>query len=217
MPTSRSRCPSRFHRSSRPQATELPGRSPRICLQEDDSMPPLDHVVRSWPSTRSVLPVLLVVSVLAGLRTLAQGENGAGVVVSDQTTAKDVGLPIYPGARPHRDTNKDSEAVRLGLWGGGAGLKLAVLKMESNDAPSQVAEFYQRALAKYGRVLDCTRSATSSDRKSDSRTLTCEQDQPDPGGMLFKSGTKDKQHLVAIEPHGGGTTFALIYVWTKGE
>jgi predicted enzyme related to lactoylglutathione lyase len=86
--------------------------------------------------------------------------------------------------------------------------------MESNDAPSQVAEFYQRALARYGKVLDCTHRR---DRTSDSRALTCESDQPDPGGMLFKSGTKDKQHLVAIEPNGGGTIFALIYVWAKGE
>jgi hypothetical protein len=170
--------------------------------------------VKSRPSTRIALAIWLAAWVLAGPRTLAQEENGAGVVVSDQATAKDVGLPIYPGARPHRDTNKDSETVRLGLWGGGAGFKLAVLKMESNDPPSEVAEFYQRALAKYGKVLDCTHS---SDGKSDSRALTCEQDKADPGGMLFKSGTKEKQHLVSIEPHGGGTIFALVYVWAKGE
>jgi hypothetical protein len=139
------------------------------------------------------------------------------LVVSGQASAKDVGLPIYPGATPHKDTAENSNAARLGLWGGGAGFKLAVLKMESKDAPAKVADFYEKALAKYGKVLNCTSGGANPDGSNDSRALTCGDDKPDKSGTLLKSGTKEKQHIVDIEPYGTGTTFALVYVWAKGE
>jgi hypothetical protein len=44
----------------------------------------------------------------------------------------------------------------MGLWGSTFGFKLAVMKMESNDAPEKIAEFYKKALAKYGAVLNCS-------------------------------------------------------------
>jgi len=162
--------------------------------------------------------VLFGISALAVRCTAAQDEGGAGLVVSGKATDKDVGLPIYPGAKPHKDSSNDSDAARLGLWGGGLGFKLAVMKMESNDSPAQVADFYRKALARYGKVLDCTNGATGDERKNDSSgILTCEDDKPDKGGMLFKAGTKEKQQIVAVEPYGKGTTFALVYVWAKGD
>src|ERR1035437_687847 len=50
--------------------------------------------------------------------------TGAGVMVSKEATAKEVGLPLYPGAKPHKDENNDSTAAQLGLWGGAFGFKL---------------------------------------------------------------------------------------------
>jgi len=170
-----------------------------------------------WRSALIALAILLPAWAQPARRVCAQGEDGAGLVVSGQATAKDVGLPIYPGATPHKDTGENSNAARLGLWGGGSGFRLAVLKLESKDAPRQVADFYQKALAKYGKVLDCTKGRTSEDAKDGPRVLTCDEDQPDQDGMLFKAGTKEKQHIVAIEPYGKGTSFALVYVWAKGD
>jgi hypothetical protein len=95
---------------------------------------------------------------------------------------------------------------------------LAVMKMESNDSPAKVADFYRKALARYGKVLDCTEVAAGDKREDDSSgVLTCADDKPDKGGMLFKAGTKEKQHIVSIEPSGKGTNFALIYLSVKGE
>jgi len=180
-------------------------------------MIPGHRFVYGWLPAVIVPAVFLAVLARAPRRVLAQEEGGAGLVVSGQATGKDVGLPIYPGARPHRDSNNDSDAARLALWGGGSGFKLTVLKMESKDAPAQVADFYQKALAKYGKVLDCTHGGTDADEKNDARVLSCGNDKPDKDGRLFKSGTKEKQHIVAIEPYGTGTTFALIYLWAKGD
>jgi hypothetical protein len=35
--------------------------------------------------------------------------------------------------------------------------------------------------------------------------------------MLFKAGTKEKQHIVSIEPSSKGANFALVYLWVKGD
>ena len=48
---------------------------------------------------------------------LAHQEKGAGVVLSGEASAKDVGLPAYPGSRRHKDKDDDSAAANLGLWG----------------------------------------------------------------------------------------------------
>lgn len=144
-----------------------------------------------------------------------KGSKGAGIYFNAEASAKDVGLPIYPGARPHREKDDDSTSAKFGLWGGSFGFKLAVVKLESNDSPQKVAAFYKKALAKYGTVLDCgVASAQSGDKEENesSKKLTCEDDKPKPGGMEFKAGTKEKQHIVGIEPNGNGTLFQLVYV-----
>src|SRR6202048_922433 len=118
--------------------------------------------------------------------TMQGPETDAGLIVGARATPKAVGLPVYPGAIPHRDPDKDdSPSAKLGLWGNSFGFKLVVLKMESKDAPTKVADYYQKALAKYGTVLDCTNAAPAPERnKEKSPKLTCGDDKPDKGGML---------------------------------
>jgi hypothetical protein len=149
----------------------------------------------------------------------AQGpETDAGLIVSAQATAKEVGLPIYPGSIPHKDQDNDSPAAKLGLWGTSFGFKLVELKMEAKDTPRKVADYYQKALAKYGTVLDCTNADRPRQAKDEnSEKLTCGDDKPEPGGMLFKAGTNDKQHIVGVQPKGTGVVFQLLYIEARGE
>jgi len=149
-----------------------------------------------------------------------QDQSGAGVMVSKQATAKEVGLPVYPGAKPHKDEKDDSGAVQMGIWGSSFGFKLAVVKMESNDAPEKIADFYKKALAKYGTVLNCSdpsQKTNAKDKTGSSKRLECEDDKREKGGLLFKAGTKEKQHIVGIQPNGQGTIFQLVYVEARGE
>lgn len=144
-----------------------------------------------------------------------QGDQSAGIYFHSQANAKDVGLPIYPGARPHKEKADDSTSAKFGLWGGSLGLKLAVIKLESDDSAQKVAAFYKKALAKYGTVLDCGATpsqTTEKDSHKSSKQLTCEEDKPEPGNMTFKAGTKEKQHVVGIQPNGEGSLFELVYV-----
>jgi hypothetical protein len=147
-------------------------------------------------------------------------QEGFGIVASKRAGAKDVGLPMYPGAREHKDKSDDSPAIKFGLWGGNSGFKLAVLKLESNDGPEKVAAFYRKALAKYGKVLDCRGSAQAADQKtkgSSSNELGCEDDQPENGELVLKAGTKQEEHIVGIKTRDGITLFQLVYVMTRGS
>ena len=144
-----------------------------------------------------------------------KGSQGAGIYFNAEAGAKDVGLPVYPGARPRKDKDSENPSAKFGLWGSSFAFKLAVVKLESNDSPQKVAAFYKKALAKYGTVLDCSDASSQigqKDENESSKKLTCEGDKPDPGNMTFKSGTKDKQHVVGIEPNGSGSVFQLVYV-----
>ncbi len=171
-------------------------------------------------SLLGVLVLIPAASARAGAGGGEQDQSGAGVMVSKQATAKDVGLPVYPGAKAHKDEKGDSPSVQMGMWGGSFGFKLAVMKMESNDAPEKIAEFYKKALAKYGTVLNCSDGSQKTNAKSktgDSNQIDCEDDKPEKGGLVFKAGTKEKQHIVGIQANGQGSVFQLVYVEARGD
>jgi hypothetical protein len=148
-------------------------------------------------------------------RAQEKDKNSAGIVFNGEASAKDVGLPIYPGSRRHKDNPNDSPSANMGLWGAGSGFKLTVMKMESDDSPEKVAAFYKKALAKYGKVLDCTNpppAPPDADKNDSDNTLTCGDDKPDKGDLVFKSGTKQMQHIAAIQPNGKGSLYQLVAV-----
>ena len=182
----------------------------------------------SGRSYRVLRSSLFVVVLLAALPLAAQDTKNSsaqqsssdhdsiGFNLGKNASAKDV---VFSRARRHIDDANDSSALNMGLWGGSAGFKLFVLKMESNDAPEKVAAFYRKALAKYGTVLDCSKVSTASGSGDDksSKKLTCDDDKPKPGEISLKVGSKEKQHAVGVEPNGsGGSTFQLVYIEMKG-
>ena len=143
--------------------------------------------------------------------------------MGNDADARKAGLPLYPGARLRQD-EENSDALNLGLLTEAFGMKLVVAKYDSEDAPAKVVDFYREHLKKYGKVLECHRSKHDGDAHADvnddqhSKELKCEGDNTGPVTEL-KVGTADNQHVVAIEPHGGrgGSTFALVYVHTRGK
>jgi hypothetical protein len=155
--------------------------------------------------------------------------------MGNDADARKAGLELYPGARVHKDKS-DNDAVNLGLFTQAFGVKLVVAKYESDDSPEKVIAFYRDQLKKYGKVLEChTRehsgyahedfddeSSNSDKGAKKSNELKCEGDNSGPVTEL-KVGKQDDQHVVAIEPASkgkdghGGSTFALVYVRTRGK
>lgn len=155
-------------------------------------------------------------------------QSSAGNVhLGKDADPRDVGLPIYPGARMRKQDDSRNTA-NLSLFTSEFGFKLVVLNFDSDDSPSKVIAFYRDKLKKYGKVLECHDKEQSSSGNhvdiddhgdSKSKQLKCEGDQ---GGDTteLKVGTEDNQHLVAVSPaeNGGkGSTFALVFVRTRGK
>lgn len=140
--------------------------------------------------------------------------------VEKDANARDAGLSIYPGAtlKPREGDNDNSANVNLSAFG--FGLKIVVLKYQSDDSPAKIQSYYQNELKRYGGVLECHTSHhgdyNAGAHGDPSAPLKCGAD--NSGNVLeLKAGTEGNQHIVAIEPHGKGTEFALVYVHTHGK
>ena len=180
------------------------------------------------------LIIALALSGTLTLPVLAQDSNSQDKAfdvrssVGDMHVGKDAsaekqGLPLYPGARAKQE--KDNDPLNFGILTEAFGMKLMVAKYESNDAPAKIVDFYRGKLKKFGTVLECHSQKHSgsvevndNDKDSkDSKELKCEE-KSGPVTEL-KVGTEDNQHVVAVEPgdSGKGSTFAVVYVYTRGK
>lgn len=140
--------------------------------------------------------------------------------VEKEADARDTGLPVYPGAtlKPNEGNNDNSANVNLSAFG--YGLKVVVLKYQSDDAPSKVEKFYQGQLKRYGGVLECHTSHhgdyNANVHNDPSAPVKCDSD--NSGNVVeLKVGTEGNQHVVSIEPAAKGTEFTLVYVHTHGK
>ncbi len=130
---------------------------------------------------------------------------------------REIGLPAYPGARVRHD---DESNANLAMFTSAFGFKLVVIKYVSNDAPDKIIAFYRDKLKKYGKVIEChgDKDGPHVQVHEKSRELTCDGDNTGVEVEL-KVGTEDNQHAVAVEPDksGTGSTFALVYVRSRGK
>ncbi len=174
-------------------------------------------------SRTGILGAAVFIGALAMAAVPAQAGKDGGwhlsVGANEHATPRDVGLPVYPGSwQWKKDSDKDDNGSAH-IWAllGSAGLKVAVMKLGSHDAPGRIAVFYRRALAKYGPILDCSGpDASSRHLGSGSNKLTCDHNDSKPGTLLFKAGKDSDQHIVAIKPYGHGSEIDLVFVQVKG-
>lgn len=144
-----------------------------------------------------------------------------GIHVSKGANVADLGLAVYPGARlKQKDFNGKDKSANVNISGFGLGVKVVALQYESDDSPSRLVAYYKDQLQKYGHVLEChTRHLdVDTDMKGSdhgSPELTCEGTSGD--NIELKVGTKENQHIVAVEPEGKGSSFSLVYVRTHGK
>ncbi|MGA7710411.1 MAG: hypothetical protein WCA81_00795 [Rhizomicrobium sp.] len=143
------------------------------------------------------------------------GDVNLNIGVSHDVGEKDVGLPVYPGSRPHKDKSDDDPAAHVWISAGMFGVRVAVLKLESADAPGKIVPFYRQALAKYGKVLDCS-NAANRNAGTTPDGLDCKDENPQSGEVTLKAGTKHNQHVVAVKPNGKGSIIDLVCVQLQG-
>ena len=143
-----------------------------------------------------------------------------GIHVSKGANPEDVGIAVYPGARlKKKEFNNDDKSANVNISGFGFGLKVVALEYESDDPPSKLVAFYKDQLQRYGDVLVCHTThldvnADIKDSDHDSHALACEGN---GSNIELKVGTRENQHIVAVEPEGKGSNFSLVYVRTHGK
>jgi hypothetical protein len=144
-----------------------------------------------------------------------------GINVNDQADPRAIGLDVYPGSRPHHDTDKESGSVNMQMFG----MKIVVASFDTDDSPDKVADYYSKEIKKYGNVLQCKSEGLSYKPRSGGE-WGCEHGEAtdikaaanSSGGLELKAGSKDNLHVVAVKPSHGGTEYALVYVRTgRGE
>ena len=145
-------------------------------------------------------------------------------VNTDQTTAADLGLPVYPGATAVKgDGDHKSADVQMGF--GEWQLKVKVVSYQTPDSEDKVTAFYKKALGRYGNVITCQGNAPVGTPAMTTEGLTCADDENNghnikidqgdynlgKGNLELKAGSKRHQHIVGFEnPKNSQTRFALV-------
>src|ERR1035441_10246369 len=96
-------------------------------------------------------------------------------VNTDQTTAADLGLPVYPGAETVKNDDKHKSAdIHLGF--GEWQLRVRAVSYATPDSKEQVTVFYKKALGRYGDVITCQGNVPVGIPTTTSEGLTCADD-----------------------------------------
>jgi hypothetical protein len=146
-------------------------------------------------------------------------------VRTDIDAAKEIGIAVYPGARPKKDKDSEHGSANVNIASSLFGLKVIAASFESDDPPEKVLDFYRKELKPYGSVLECHGHDRQNVRPGESKELTCGDDGHKgmniqvfgEDGTRLKVGTTDKQRVVEVKPHGSGSEFGLVYVQTRGK
>jgi hypothetical protein len=145
-------------------------------------------------------------------------------VNTDQTSAADLGLPVYPGADIVKDKDNDKSAdihMGFGEWE----LRVKVVNYSASDSQDKVVAFYKKALTRYGDVIACqgntpvgtptvtSEGLTCADDKNNTTTVQIDRKDYGTGDDSFelKAGSKRHQHIVGFQSSAPGQTrFALV-------
>jgi hypothetical protein len=144
-----------------------------------------------------------------------------GIHVNEEADVRDIGLPVYPGAKQKPKTDDDSKSANVNVSSSFFGLKVVAIEYVSDDSPQKIIAFYQDQLKKFGNVVQCRTDKQGNDlsvslSNQGSKEVTCKGD--NSGKVVeLKVGTEDNQRLVSVEPSGKGSDFALVYIRARGK
>lgn len=141
---------------------------------------------------------------------------------NSQATAKDIGLPAYPGSKPSKDGDSDS-AANLGMGINGFRFSLLAASFTTSDSPAQVLDFYRKPLSHYGEVLECYQGKPVGALTVTRSGLTCAS-KKNAGIEVNGSGDSSTDHelragtplrfrIVGIsDSQAGKTRFGLVFL-----
>jgi hypothetical protein len=180
--------------------------------------------------TLAFLPLLILLACNVNVRKNGEGQDKrvdietpiGGLHVSKNADVRDVGLPVYPGAR-RKEKNEDGEenSASVNLSSNLFGFRVVAIEYLSEDPPERLIAYYKNQLKKYGSVLECHTDKSHAganinpgeDHSGDSKQWKCDGNKHGTT-IELKVGTEPSQHIVSISPGdtGKGSDFGLVYI-----
>jgi hypothetical protein len=185
------------------------------------------------PTHLTTLASLLTLTLLAGCHITSHknGENdnvdigtpfgSMHVKTNDNVAPSDIGIASYPGAQMAKKNDHDNGAADINMSFGSFHLGVKAASFLTPDSQDKVLAFYKKDLARYGEVLQCEGKRTVGEPTRTSEGLTCDYDTHKSSGHIqwnsdssknieLRTGSKQRQHVVSIEPDGANTKIGLI-------
>lgn len=149
-------------------------------------------------------------------------------VRADQTSAGDLGLPVYPGAQVVPDNEGDKSAdvhMGFGKWQ----LHVKVVTYQSADPQDKVLAFYRNAMSRYGDVLECDGNHPVGTPTITAEGLTCKEDNHvhvntggdstgiEDNGLSLRAGSRHHQHILSFKTAAAGAKFTLVELQLPGD
>src|SRR5205823_2655282 len=79
-----------------------------------------------------------------------------GIHVDQKADVRDIGLPVYPGARPKEKNDEGEEKnANVDISTSAFGLKVVAIEYLTDAPMDKLISYYQEQLKKYGKVLEC--------------------------------------------------------------
>ena len=154
--------------------------------------------------------------------------GGMQVKTNDAATKADIGVAVYPGAVPVKkdNGNDDNSAADVNMSFGSFQMRVKAASYRTDDDQDKVEAFYRDGLKKYGDVIECRGDKPVGEPTRTAEGLTCDSKNGNhividsnakKGKLELKAGSGQHQHIVALEPDGGGTKFGLIALDLPGK
>ncbi len=153
-------------------------------------------------------------------------------VNTDQTSAADIGLPLYPGSTPVNDDG-DNQSADVHMGFGQWQLRVKTAHYFSTDSRDKLQAFYQKALHRYGDVLICQGNQPIGTPVKTAQGLTCQSNGDSGHGghniasvdtsahaLVLKAGSPHHQHVVTLDDQKSGrtgTNFGLVVLDLPGS
>ena len=192
--------------------------------------------------TRNSIAVLaamgLVAMLVAGCR-VEENEHGGGkdvkivtpfggmnVKTNDKDVLGSIGLPAYPGAVAVNKDDDNDRSADVDMNFGDYQLRVKVASFRTDDSTDKVEAFYRKGLQRFGDAIACRNNQPVGSPAATLEGLTCDNkhsghvDVHDTSGdhqLELKAGSAHHQHIVMIDPDGGGTKFSLVALDLPGN
>ena len=151
--------------------------------------------------------------------------GGMQVKTNDAAVVDGIGLPVYPGAELVKKKKNNDGAADINMSFGSFQLRVKAASFKTPDSPDQVAAFYRKALRRYGDVIDCQNNQAVGLPAKTAEGLTCDNEKNNhitvddemSDKRELKAGSKQHQHIVAIDPDGSGSKMGLVSLDLPGH